>query len=121
MEIQKYRIVTKIAWTKPGYQNMIDAEGKCTAPYRDDQGVKPGDDPNPYWGAPNIGEFWNKKGIITFEDENDLVNILNNLTEEDYTQRLEAIEENYILSLEKGFFFEKLEKLLDKLIQNNGL
>ena len=74
-----------------------------------------------YWGAPNIGEFWNKKGIITFEDENDLVNILNNLTEEDYTQRLEAIEENYILSLEKGFFFEKLEKLLDKLIQNNGL
>ena len=74
-----------------------------------------------YWGAPNINEFWNEKGIITFEDENELVNILNNLTEEDYFQRLEAIEENYILSLEKGFFFEKLEKLLDKLIQNNGL
>ena len=29
-----------------------------------------------YLGAPNIGEFWNEKGIITFEDENDLVNIL---------------------------------------------
>ena len=74
-----------------------------------------------YWGAPNIGEFWNEKGIITFEDENDLVNILNNLTKEDYTQRLEAIEENYTLSLEKGFFFERLEILLDRLIENNGL
>ena len=74
-----------------------------------------------YWGAPNINEFWNEKGIITFEDENELVNILNNLTEEDYFQRLEAIEENYILSLEKGFFFKRLEKLLDNLIQNNGL
>ena len=52
---KKYRIATKIAWTKPGYQNMIDAEGKCTAPYRADKGVKPGDDPTPYWGAPNIG------------------------------------------------------------------
>ena len=31
------------------------------------------------------------------------------------------IEENYILSLEKGFFFERLEILLDRLIENNDL
>ena len=74
-----------------------------------------------YWGAPNIGEYFNKEGIITFENEKDLVEILNSLTEEDYKNRLEAVEENYILALENGFFFDRLETYLDTLIQENNL
>lgn len=74
-----------------------------------------------YWGCPNIGEFFNQDGIITFKDENELVEILNNLTEEDYYSRLEAIEENYKLVQEKGFFFDRVENFLDKLIENNNL
>ena len=58
-----------------------------------------------YWGAPNIGDYFNKDGIITFENEEDLIDILNNLTEKDYKNKLEAVEENYILALNNGFFF----------------
>ena len=74
-----------------------------------------------YWGAPNIEDYFNKDGIIIFEDEDDLINILNNLTEEDYKNRLEAVEENHILALENGFFFERLENALDKIIELNNL
>ena len=74
-----------------------------------------------YWGAPNIEEYFNKEGIITFENEEDLVEILNSLTEEDYNNRLEAVEENYILALENGFFFDRLETYLDILIKENNL
>lgn len=74
-----------------------------------------------YWGAPNIENYFNKEGIITFENEEDLVEILNSLTEEDYNNRLEAVEENYILALENGFFFDRLETYLDTLIKENNL
>jgi bifunctional ADP-heptose synthase (sugar kinase/adenylyltransferase) len=66
-------------------------------------------------------DYFNKEGIITFENEDDLVEILNNLTEEDYKNRLEAIEENHILALENGFFFDRLENTLDKIIELNNL
>ena len=74
-----------------------------------------------YWGAPNIEEYFNKDGIITFKNEKDLIKIINNLTEEDYKSRLEAIEENYILALENGFFFKRLENTLDQIIKQNNL
>lgn len=74
-----------------------------------------------YWGCPNIGEFYNKDGIITFQNEDELVDILNNLTKEDYYSRLDAIEENYRLVQEKGFFFDRVENFLDELIKTNNL
>ena len=74
-----------------------------------------------YWGAPNIEDYFNKDGIITFKDENDLVEILNNLTEKDYQNRLEAVEENHILALVNGFFFQRLENTLDQIIKLNNL
>lgn len=74
-----------------------------------------------YWGAPNIGEFYDKEGIITFDTEDELIDIVNNLTEEDYNSRLEAIEHNYKLVLEKGFYFDKLQNFLDELIEMNNL
>ena len=74
-----------------------------------------------YWGAPNIGDYFNKDGIITFENEEDLIDILNNLTEKDYKNKLEAVEENYILALNNGFFFERLERFLDSIIELNNI
>ena len=34
-----------------------------------------------YWGCPSIGDFFDIRGFILFDDINDLENILNNLTE----------------------------------------
>ncbi len=47
-----------------------------------------------YWGAPNIGDYFNLKGIIVFQTIEGLQLILNNLTQETYWQYSSIIEEN---------------------------
>lgn len=74
-----------------------------------------------YWGAPNISDFYDIRGIITFSDEKELINIVNNLTSKDYYLRLEAVENNYQWALEDGNYFKRLEKWLINLCKENGL
>ena len=74
-----------------------------------------------YWGCPNIENFYDHKGIISFNNENDLLEIINNLTPEDYTSRLEAINNNYQLALENASYFKRIEHFLDELIKLNNL
>lgn len=74
-----------------------------------------------YWGCPNIGNFWDKEGIIMIEDEKQAVELINNLTPEDYHKRLPHIENNYKLVLEKGCFYKRLELILDKIIEINNI
>jgi hypothetical protein len=46
-------------------------------------------------GCPNIGDFFDKDGIICFETIEELDEILSNLTEQDYYDRMESIKRNY--------------------------
>ena len=46
-------------------------------------------------GCPNIGDFFDKNGIICFETIEELDEILSNLTEKDYYDRLESVKNNY--------------------------
>ena len=48
-----------------------------------------------YYGCPNISEFFNIDGVITFKDKEDLYNIITNLDTEFYDSRLEAVEDNF--------------------------
>lgn len=48
-----------------------------------------------YWGCPSIGKFFNEKGIITFENIIELENIINNLNENLYNDKIEYIKENF--------------------------
>lgn len=48
-----------------------------------------------YYGCPNIGDFFNTDGIITFKDHQELLQILDNLTEDDYINRIVAIRDNH--------------------------
>lgn len=50
-----------------------------------------------YWGCPNIGDFFNLDGIITFDDERDLVEKLNDLNSDSYKKYRDAVEDNYRL------------------------
>jgi len=52
-----------------------------------------------YWGCSNITDFFNKKGIIKFDNVDDFIYISNQLTEDYYNQNIEAIEENYQIAL----------------------
>lgn len=52
-----------------------------------------------YWGCPNIEEFYDKRGIITFNTEEELVQIVNSLTPDTYNNMRPYIEYNYQISL----------------------
>ena len=48
-----------------------------------------------YWGCPDIGEFFNAKGIITFENIDELSRILESDLDKFYSINKEAIESNF--------------------------
>jgi hypothetical protein len=69
-----------------------------------------------YWGCPNIGDYFNTDGIIFFNSKEELEEILDNLTEEDYYKRLDAILENYEIANKKySFYSDRVNEVLDKL------
>lgn len=74
-----------------------------------------------YWGAPNIDNFYDPKGIIQFSNENELVEILNKLTPEDYYSRLEAVENNYAWALKDSDYFKRMENWLESFCELNQL
>jgi hypothetical protein len=53
-----------------------------------------------YWGCSNIGDFFNKKGIIEFGNPDDLIYIMNGIDEKYYISLQDIIEENYTLALQ---------------------
>jgi hypothetical protein len=52
-----------------------------------------------YWGCPNIGDYFDTRGMVIIDDLEDLFEKVNSLTEETYHQMLPHIEENYNRSL----------------------
>ena len=48
-----------------------------------------------YWGCPNIGNFYNRDGILSFDGTENLMDILAGLTPEFYASKIAVIQENY--------------------------
>jgi hypothetical protein len=70
-----------------------------------------------YWGCPNIGDYFNTDGIIFFETKEELDHILNNLSEDDYFKRLEAVIENYnITNTRYAFYSDRVNAILDTMV-----
>lgn len=47
-----------------------------------------------YWGCPSIGDFFDMNGIITFNDINELNEIISNISSELYYSKIESIKNN---------------------------
>ena len=47
-----------------------------------------------FWGCPNIAEYFNKDGILHFNTGQELFDILDNISEDLYERKLEAVREN---------------------------
>lgn len=47
-----------------------------------------------YWGCPNIGHFFDARGIIIVNNFEEIINVCNNLNEEVYKKKLTYVEEN---------------------------
>ena len=48
-----------------------------------------------YWGAPNIGDYFDMRGVLVFNTPDELKDILNSLSVEKYNSMLPAIRSNY--------------------------
>lgn len=51
-----------------------------------------------FWGCPNIGDYFDINGIITFDTIEELEEILNNLTVEKYIEKLDSVKKNFTLA-----------------------
>lgn len=74
-----------------------------------------------YWGCPNIDEFFNKDGIITFNTTDELISILNNLTPEFYESKKDAIEENYNKAKQYADFPGRIKEFLIEICKLNNI
>ena len=70
-----------------------------------------------YWGAPNIGDFYNRDGILAFETIDELHVILRTLTPDFYESRKEAIEENYRRSLPLEYRTQTLVDTINRYLE----
>lgn len=55
-----------------------------------------------YWGS-NVSKFFDMNGVITFNDINDLTEIVNNLSVEKYNDMLKSVENNFALIKEQDY------------------
>ena len=67
-----------------------------------------------YTGCSNIGDFFNKEGIIEFKNVDDFIHISNQLTEDFYESKKEIIEENWVLA--KNYVYYE-QTIINKIIE----
>jgi hypothetical protein len=70
-----------------------------------------------YWGCPNIGNYFNLKGMFIVNNINEIINICNKLTPETYSEMYEFAEENYQKSNEFTNIAERLKNKIEKIIK----
>ena len=68
-----------------------------------------------YWGAPNVGEFFDPDGVITFDTSSELFAIIKELKMEKYDTLTESIEHNYTEAIKYADFFSRIDKEIDLL------
>ena len=68
-----------------------------------------------YYGCTNIDKYFNPKGIIQFNTIDELDNILNTLTPDQYDQMLPYVEENYERC--KPYHTKSIQQRLEDLVQ----
>lgn len=74
-----------------------------------------------YWGCPNIGEFFDTEGIIFFNNELDLKEIVNNLTPDYYYSKQNVIEKNYKIATQYADFIDRINSTLKELCLINNI
>lgn len=74
-----------------------------------------------YWGCTNLEQVgYDPRGVITFNTGEELINILNRLTPEEYTKRLPFVEYNYEVA-KQDTLKNKLSYILDQIKVLNNL
>ena len=70
-----------------------------------------------YYGCPNIGDWFNMDGMITFQDLDELELIIRKLDADAYNWRKDAIEENYEIAKKFHSDNDVVPRLTRKIIE----
>jgi len=69
-----------------------------------------------YWGCPSIGNYFDDRGILTFDNIEDLKKIMNEINEDSYNLKLEYIRKNFEIAknylMAEDYMYEKYLKEL---------
>ena len=68
-----------------------------------------------YYGCPSIGKFFNEKGILTFDNPSDCVNIIQKLTNDKYYDMMPYIKENFEMAQKYTNYIINEEEILNIL------
>jgi len=74
-----------------------------------------------YWGCSNINKFYNIEGIIKFENDDDFIEKINQLTPEFYESKKEIIEENWKKAFEYKNYISRIANILEETFKLNEL
>jgi hypothetical protein len=74
-----------------------------------------------YWGCSSIGDFFNTKGIIKFDNADDFIYICNKLTPEYYYDHLDVIEENYQKAINYVDYETKIVNKIEEILKFNNI
>lgn len=66
-----------------------------------------------YWGCPNISKYFNLDGMIIVNNIDDIQRVVHSLTMEDYYSRIDAVIENFKLSQQYAFFWDRINKYIE--------
>jgi hypothetical protein len=74
-----------------------------------------------YWGCSNIGDYFNKEGIIRVDNVDDMIYVINSLDENFYNSRKEAIQENWELAKNYIDYEQNVVDTITKIFKHNNL
>lgn len=74
-----------------------------------------------YWGCSNINMYYNPEGMHQFRSDDQAINIINNLTPEEYEAMLPAVEENYRKAFEYKNYITRIKNQIIELFAYNNI
>jgi hypothetical protein len=69
-----------------------------------------------YWGCTNIGDYFDSRGIITFNNEYELSDIVMNLNPKIYDDRIEYVEKNLEVSRQYYSLWDRIDSSIKKYL-----
>lgn len=73
-----------------------------------------------YYGCPNISDFFNVDGMYIAKSFDDIIDVCNSLTENDYNNKKQFIEQNFTIAQKYVTIVDRLENVIKEILAKNG-
>lgn len=67
-----------------------------------------------YWGAPNISDYFDHRGMIICSNESDIINALETITIDDYHSKLKWILKNKVNAINHANLLVRASEIISK-------